>query len=106
MRRGLISQFLDLFRKSGNVGEISYNTMFVLLCLGHFGVPFLFFIWRKAKRTPASFPPGMPGMGEEIDGAMQHVPQPGRQAKAGAITPSRNPGQAARPPCPHTPVWR
>ncbi|MDX2116899.1 MAG: hypothetical protein SFY96_01810 [Planctomycetota bacterium] len=41
-----------LFRKSGNVGEISYNTMFVLLCLGHFGVPFLFFIWRKAKRTP------------------------------------------------------
>lgn len=42
-----------LFRKSGNVGEISYNTMFVLLCLGHFGVPFLFFIWRKAKRTPA-----------------------------------------------------
>jgi len=26
-------------------------------------------------RTPAGFPPGIPGIGEEIDGAMQQAPQ-------------------------------
>ena len=26
-------------------------------------------------RIPAGFPFGMPGMGEEMDGAMQHAPQ-------------------------------
>jgi hypothetical protein len=31
------------------------------------------------QRTPAGFPSGMPGIGEEIDGAMQQAPQPGRQ---------------------------
>ena len=31
------------------------------------------------QRTPAGFPFGMPGMGDEIDGAMQQAPQPGRQ---------------------------
>jgi len=25
--------------------------------------------------TPAGFPPGIPGIGEEIDDAMQHAPQ-------------------------------
>jgi oxygen-independent coproporphyrinogen-3 oxidase len=29
-----------------------------------------------AQRTPAGLPSGMPGMGEEIDGAMQHAPHP------------------------------
>ena len=29
------------------------------------------------QRTPAGLPPGMPGIGEEIDGAMQQAPQPG-----------------------------
>jgi hypothetical protein len=28
---------------------------------------------------PADLPRGMPGIGEEIEGAMQHAPQPGRQ---------------------------
>lgn len=28
------------------------------------------------QRTPAGLPSGMPGMGEEIDGAMQQAPQP------------------------------
>ncbi len=28
------------------------------------------------QRTPAGFPSGMPGMEEEIEGAMQHAPQP------------------------------
>jgi hypothetical protein len=28
------------------------------------------------QRTPAGFPPGMPGMEDEIEGAMQHAPQP------------------------------
>jgi hypothetical protein len=31
------------------------------------------------QRTPANLPPGMPGIGEEIEGAMQHAPQPARQ---------------------------
>jgi hypothetical protein len=31
------------------------------------------------QRTPAGLPPSMPGMAEEIDGAMQQAPQPGRQ---------------------------
>jgi hypothetical protein len=31
------------------------------------------------QRTPAGLPSGMPGMGVEMDGAMQHAPQPGRQ---------------------------
>ena len=34
------------------------------------------------QRTPAGLPLGMPGMGEEIDGAVQQAPQPGRQAGA------------------------
>jgi hypothetical protein len=28
------------------------------------------------QRTPVGFPLGMPGMGEEIDGAIQQAPQP------------------------------
>lgn len=31
------------------------------------------------QRTPARLPCGMPGIGEWIDGAMQHAPQPPRQ---------------------------
>lgn len=34
------------------------------------------------QRTPAGLPCGMPGIGEEIDGAMQQAPQPARQANA------------------------
>jgi hypothetical protein len=33
-----------------------------------------------AQRTPAGLPKGMPGIGEEIEGAMQQAPQPGRQS--------------------------
>jgi hypothetical protein len=29
--------------------------------------------------TPAGFPPGNPLIGDEIEIAMQHAPQPGRQ---------------------------
>jgi len=32
------------------------------------------------QRTPAGLPSGMPGMGDEMDGAMQQAPQPLRQA--------------------------
>ena len=32
------------------------------------------------QRTPAGLPFGMPGIGEEIEGAMQQAPQPGRQS--------------------------
>lgn len=38
-------------------------------------------------RTPAGLPPGMPGMADVIDGAMQHAPQPGRQDGAAAVPP-------------------
>jgi hypothetical protein len=31
-------------------------------------------------RTPAGLPPGIPGIGELIEGAMQHAPQPVRQS--------------------------
>ncbi|AVM44225.1 MAG TPA: hypothetical protein DFL85_05430 [Lentisphaeria bacterium] len=34
---------------------------------------------RFTHGTPAGFPSGIPGIGDEIDGAMQHAPQPGRQ---------------------------
>ena len=34
--------------------------------------------WTHA--TPAGFPNGIPGIGELMDGAMQHAPQPGLQA--------------------------
>ena len=30
-------------------------------------------------RIPAGLPLGIPGIGEEMEGAMQHAPQPGRQ---------------------------
>lgn len=30
------------------------------------------------QRTPAGLPLGMPGIADEIEGAMQHAPQPGR----------------------------
>ena len=33
-----------------------------------------------AQRTPAGLPSGMPGIGLEMDGAMQQAPQPGRHA--------------------------
>jgi len=32
------------------------------------------------QRTPAGLPFGMPGMGDVIDGAMQHAPQPMRHS--------------------------
>ena len=32
------------------------------------------------QRTPAGLPFGMPGIGVEIEGAMQQAPQPGRQS--------------------------
>ena len=35
--------------------------------------------------TPAGLPSGMPGIGLEIDGAMQQAPQPGRQARGAAV---------------------
>jgi oxygen-independent coproporphyrinogen-3 oxidase len=33
-----------------------------------------------AQRTPAGLPSGIPGIGLEMEGAMQQAPQPGRQA--------------------------
>lgn len=35
-----------------------------------------------AQGTPAGLPPGMPGSGEVIEGAMQQAPQPARQDMA------------------------
>ena len=32
------------------------------------------------QHTPAGLPPGMPGMGDEIEGSTQHAPQPMRQS--------------------------
>jgi hypothetical protein len=32
------------------------------------------------QRTPAGFPCGMPGIGDEIEGAMQHAPHSERQS--------------------------
>jgi len=34
------------------------------------------------QRTPAGLPWGMPGIGEEMDGAVQQAPQPERQFMA------------------------
>ena len=38
-----------------------------------------------AQRTPAGLPLGMPGIGLEMEGAMQHAPQWGRQSMTGAV---------------------
>jgi hypothetical protein len=35
--------------------------------------------------TPAGLPSGMPGIGLEIDGAVQQAPQPGRQANGASL---------------------
>jgi hypothetical protein len=40
------------------------------------------------QRTPDGFPSGIPGMGDEIDKAMQHAPHPTRHSIAG--TPQRS----------------
>lgn len=34
---------------------------------------------RFTHETPAGFPAGIPGIGDEIEGAMQQAPHPGRQ---------------------------
>ena len=50
---------------------------------GRSGLPKIAQRWSSVswmQRTPAGFPFGMPGMGEEIEGAMQHAPQPTRQS--------------------------
>jgi hypothetical protein len=39
---------------------------------------------RWMQRTPAGFPSGMPGMGDEIEGAIQHAPQPERHSTLAA----------------------
>lgn len=33
-----------------------------------------------AQRTPAGLPAGIPGIGDEIEGAMQQAPQPARHS--------------------------
>jgi hypothetical protein len=38
------------------------------------------------QRTPAGLPAGIPGIALEIDGAMQHAPQPGRQFMRAAFS--------------------
>lgn len=40
------------------------------------------------QATPAGLPCGMPGMGEVIDGAVQHAAQPARQANATVASPA------------------
>lgn len=37
------------------------------------------------QRTPLGLPLGIPGMGEDMDKAMQHAPQPGRQFMPNSI---------------------
>lgn len=41
------------------------------------------------QRTPAGLPFGMPGIGDEMDGAMQQAPQPGRQLSISNIHPDK-----------------
>jgi hypothetical protein len=40
---------------------------------------------RGAPRTPAGLPCGMPGIGDEIDGAMQHAPHPTRHSSISSL---------------------
>ncbi len=39
------------------------------------------------QRTPAGLPCGMPGMGLEMEGAMQQAAQPGRQFMSAIVDP-------------------
>ncbi len=48
------------------------------------------------QATPAGLPAGIPGIGEVIDGAMQHAPQPGRQSMAMLSGVPIQPGDQAR----------
>ena len=45
----------------------------------------------------------MPGMGEEIEGAMQHAPQPGRHSKMGERVRKGKGGRGAFLPCSPSP---
>jgi hypothetical protein len=38
--------------------------------------------------TPAGLPRGIPGIGEEMDGAIQHAAHPERQEKVGSMSPA------------------
>jgi hypothetical protein len=49
-----------------------------------------------AHGIPAGLPCGMPGIGEVIDGAMQHAPQPVRQSMDEEVRPAR-PAQKKTP---------
>jgi len=46
--------------------------------------------WQQ--RIPAGFPWGIPGIGDEIDGAMQHAAQPERQLQGVSDIDSSKPG--------------
>ena len=46
----------------------------------------LFSSLNCTHRTPAGLPLGMPGMGDEMDGAIQQAPQPSRQLSIGSVT--------------------
>jgi oxygen-independent coproporphyrinogen-3 oxidase len=43
------------------------------------------------QRTPGALPFGMPGMGVEIDGAVQHAPHRGRQSMGELSGPGQSP---------------
>lgn len=45
--------------------------------------PLLSVSWTH--RTPAGLPLGIPGIGEVIEGAVQHAPHPGRQVTLFAL---------------------
>ena len=46
----------------------------------------LFSSLNCTHRMPAGLPLGMPGMGDEMDGAIQQAPQPSRQLSIGSVT--------------------
>lgn len=48
------------------------------------------------QRTPAGLPSGIPGIGEEIEGAMQHAAQPIRHSMASALDLSGDPDRSCR----------
>jgi len=53
---------------------------------GRSGWPKILQRWSSSNcthLTPAGLPPGMPGIGLVIDGAMQQAPQPERQGRFG-----------------------
>ncbi len=86
---GLVANY-SVFRNANACSRVSPHILCTGLkpihTCGRSGFPKirqLFSSLNCTQRTPAGLPLGIPGMGDEIDGAIQQAPQPRRQLNIG-----------------------